>query len=214
MFRGRVRRVKVKRGEQLRLPRTAGWGGRRKGAGRRRDPNSGVMHIRRRRFRNMPVHITLRVLPHVWNLRSKRCFRAIGDAFAAGREKFGARLCHWSVQGNHIHLIVEGHDAQALSRAMQGLEIRIAKALNRVMGRSGKVFADRYHAHVLRTPREVQNALHYVLGNHAVHARRAGRRAEVGVDAYSSRGYRMLRLPLRGEPMVPARTWLLRRAVE
>ena len=206
-----LRRRGVRRQRQLSLPRTAGWGGRRRGAGRRHDPNSGVSHRRRARFSRLPVHVTLRVLPHVWNLRSRRCFRALAGAFAAGRALFGARVCEFSVQGNHIHLIVEAGDASVLSRGIQGLTIRMARALNRVMGRVGRVFADRYHAHVLRTPREVRHALAYVLDNHAIHARRSGRAVGNGPDVYSSRGYVVLRL---GAPAltVPAGTWLLRRA--
>jgi hypothetical protein len=61
-----------------------------------------------------PVHATWRVLPHVWNLRSRRCFER-------GRDRFGFRLVHFSVQGNHIHLVVEAPGERALARGMQGL---------------------------------------------------------------------------------------------
>lgn len=76
-------------------------------------------------------------------------------AFAAGSERFGFRLRQYSVQSDHRHLVVEGKDRRALSRGMQGLLIRIAKGLNRLWGRRGTVFADRYHDRILRTPREV-----------------------------------------------------------
>ena len=39
--------------------------------------------------------------------------------------------------GNHLHLIVEADGNEALSRAMQGLCIRIAKALNAMMNLAG-----------------------------------------------------------------------------
>ena len=119
-----------------------------------------------------PVHVTLRVRPHVFQLRSRRCFRLLGEAFLAARERHGVRLCHDSVQGNHVHLLVEARDALALGRAMKGLGVRIARGLNRLMGTRGPVLADRYHARTLRTPREVRNAFAYVLGNHRHHARR------------------------------------------
>jgi len=105
-----------------------------------------------------PVHVTLRVRDEVWNLRSRRCFRALARAFAVGKERFGLRLIHFSVQGNHLHLIVEVVDAASLSRGMQGLAIRMAKRLNQVMQRTGPVFRERYHAHVLRSPTEVARA--------------------------------------------------------
>jgi hypothetical protein len=86
------------------------------------------------------------------------------------------------VQRNHIHLLVEAEDTIALSRGMQGLVARLAKAVNRAMRRKGSVFADHYHAHELRTPTEVRNALIYVLNNWKKHLPGANR----GVDGCSS----------------------------
>ena len=199
--------------QQLLLRKTGGWGGRRKHAGRKKQPGAGINHVRRPRFRNLPVHVTLRVRREVWNLRSRRCYSALTRAFAAGRARFGLRLCHYSVQGNHLHFVIEADDTRALSRGMQGLAVRMARALNRVMRRQGAVFAGRYHAHVLRTPREVRHALAYVLRNHAVHAKRSGRPASAAPDVYSSVGYAALRLPLATEPIVAPLGWLLRRAL-
>jgi hypothetical protein len=86
---------------------------------------------------------------------------------------------------------------------MQGLGVRIAKAVNRVLGRRGKVFADRYHARILRSAREVGNAVAYVLGNMRVHAARRGLQLHPeAVDPMSSEWER--------EVVVAPRTWLLR----
>jgi REP element-mobilizing transposase RayT len=94
-----------------------------------------------------PVHVTLRVRERVWNLRGARAFQIIKDSFNRNRDRFGFRLNHFSVQGNHMHLVVEADDKRALARGMHALEIRIALALNRLMGRRrGRVFADRYHS--------------------------------------------------------------------
>jgi hypothetical protein len=81
------------------------------------------------------------------------------------------QVVHFSVQGNHLHLIVEADGKDALSRAMKGLAVRVAVRLNQLTGRRGTVFADRYHAHVMQTPREVANTVRYVLENHRKHAR-------------------------------------------
>ena len=130
--------------------------------------------------------MTTRVRQEVWNLRTHRCFRELRRAFERGCARFGFRLVHFSVQGNHIHFIVEAPDQEALTRAMKGLEVRMARALNRVMRRRGPVFADRYHAHLLRTPSEARHACDYVLSNWRIHAEREGRVAPIGVDPYSS----------------------------
>jgi REP element-mobilizing transposase RayT len=128
-----------------------------------------VSHAARRVEARCPLHVTLRVKRHVWQLRSRRCFRVLERAFYLGCQRLGGRVCQFSVQHNHIHLVVEAEDARALARALQGLCIRMAKGLNRVMGRRGAVFADRYHARSLRTPTEVRNVLVYVLGNRRKH---------------------------------------------
>ncbi len=114
--------------------------------------------------------VTLRVRDDVENLRRMSSFRVITRAFEAWTERDGFRLLHFAVMGNHLHLVAEADSTRALSRAMQGIAIRIAKGLNRVMNRQrGPVFAGRYHNHVLQTRREVRNALAYVLCNARKH---------------------------------------------
>src|SRR5438445_10181062 len=159
------------------------WGGARKGAGRKRkSPRKNVPHRKRRKFRRGTLHVTVRMRREVWNLRTHRCFRALERSFARGCERFGFRLIDFSVQGNHIHMIVEAPDVVALCRAIKGLAVRMARALNKVMARRGPVFADRYHAHLLRSPREAFYAIRYVLENSAVHAAREEQPAPRGID--------------------------------
>jgi len=103
------------------------------------------------------------------SLRRRDELRVLMGAFGAGREGGGFRLVHYSVQANHLHLIVEARSRHALSRGLQGLGVRVARALNRLWRRVGGVFADRYHGHILKSPREVWNALRYVLCNARKH---------------------------------------------
>jgi putative transposase len=199
-----LKSMKRARGQTAMKFRYRGRGGYREGAGRPRKPGAGVPHHRRMPVEaRHPVHVTVRVRNDAAKLRSKACFRAIAPALAAARERFGFRLVHFSVQSNHLHLVAEAEDRDALARGMQGLGVRVAKALNRVLARRGKVFADRYHAHVLRSPREVANAVAYVLGNALVHAARRGERVNPeAIDPMSSAWER--------EVVVQPRTWLLR----
>jgi putative transposase len=121
-------------------------------------------------------------------------------ALAAGRERDDFRVAHLSVQSNHLHLIAEADDRTALSRGVQGIAIRVAKSLNAALGRRGKVFAERFHMHVLRSVREVANAVDYVLANWFRHAGR-----KVGpddLDRLSSAADRSL--------VALPQTWLLR----
>src|SRR5262245_6338526 len=166
--------IQVRRDDQmaLALKERVGWGGARKRAGRKpKGKKAGASHKTRPVLKQeVPLHVTLRFVREVGNARAKKSFFAIREAFRGGRENFGFRLVHYSVQSNHVHLIVEANDKRALSRGMKGLKVRIARALNTLIGRSGSVFTERYHAHALNTPREVRNALRYVLLNAARHA--------------------------------------------
>jgi putative transposase len=159
------------------------WGGARKGSGPKcRGPRSRVAHRPRESFLGRcPVHVTLRLAEGLPSLRQHATYRALLAALGGGCERFGMRLVHWSVLGNHVHLMVEAADRRALSRGMQGLGVRMARALNRRWGRTGRVFADRFHAHVLRSPTEVRRVLFYLLQNARHH-----RIVLVGADPFSS----------------------------
>ena len=156
--------------------------------------------------------MTLRVRPHVLNLRSKRAFIRIAKALEAAREWSSARVVHYSIQGNHLHLVVEASHRGLLARRIAGLEVRIARAMNALMRRRGAVFADRYHARPLATPLEVRRVIEYVLKNRQHHL---GERASP-FDVYSSAAWfdgwktpppRAVEVtPLVREP----RSWLLR----
>lgn len=169
------------------------WGGKRKGAGRRpAGGREGIRHDARERVRpSQPVHVSMRVADHVWNLRSERSFRIVDAALRGVRSRPDFRVVHFSVQGNHVHLVVEAAGTSALTNGMRALSVRLARRLNATMGRSGPVFSSRYHAHVLRTPAEARNAVRYVLGNFASHAARRGERVSARhVDRFSSVGGR------------------------
>lgn len=79
------------------------------------------------------------------------------------------RVVHYSVQQDHLHLLVEADDKRSLSRGLMGLAIRLARAANRAVGRMGKVWDDRFHARALTSPRETRSAIVYVLMNAKKH---------------------------------------------
>ncbi len=147
-------------------------GGPRAGAGRPRTGRAGESHLARPSLsRHHPVHVTVRLRPRLRDLRARDIYKMVYRAFCHACTRF-FRIVHYSVQGNHIHLICEAANKRALARGMQGFKIRIARGLNRIMGRSGRVFADRYHAERITSPRYARNALVYVLNNARRHADR------------------------------------------
>src|SRR5437879_1815423 len=193
---------------QLELqPRT--WGGKRRGAGRKPSGRKvGVPH-RPRPAHNArhPVHVTLRASQGLPSLRTEPLFPAIRHGLARASHA-GLRILRFSVQRDHVHLVVEALNGRALSRGLQGLAIRIAKGVNHVLGRRGRVWSDRFHARALRTPREVRNALVHVLHNWKKHV--PGAR---GLDWRSSaiwfQGWRGPIESMKGRSAVVARwTWL------
>ena len=194
---------------QLVLP---SWGGKRKGAGRKPlvPGKPGVPHVPRPLFsRATAFHVTLKMDKHVYNLRSRRCFRVVEKALGKGASRFGARVVEISVQGNHIHLLVEAKETKGFCRAMKGLSVRLAKGLNKVMqGRKGRVIADRYHAHWLRTPSEARNALSCVRSNHRKHLAALGQYLPAtDIDTYSSASPKVAQL------LPKASTWLLTQGI-
>ena len=115
------------------------------------------------------MHVTQRVRPGVGYLRKQGPAQVLVQAFRDAARAGSMRIAHYSIQGNHLHLIVEADDSAALSHGMQGLSIRVAKRLNARLHRSGAVFVERYHAHILESRRAVANAVRYVAGNYRHH---------------------------------------------
>jgi REP element-mobilizing transposase RayT len=161
------------------------------------------------------VHVTLKVAADVGSLTGKKAFAAVSTALGAGKERSGFRITDWTVQRDHLHLMVEADDRVTLSRGMQALATRIARRLNKALGRSGRAFADRYHMRELKTPREVRNALAYILCN----ARRHGQVPDewyAWIDPCSSAawfdGWRWKPATKQGgpPPVAAPRTWLRR----
>jgi hypothetical protein len=197
-----------------------GHGGPRKNAGRKPSNRPVVHHVRRERFRDVtPALVTVRVRDGLPSLRTRRMVRALQDGFAKSCCRAGFRLVHYSIQRDHVHMIVEADDHVALGRGMKALGTRIALSAHRVFGRCGKVMAGRYHVRHLTSPRQVRNALIYVLQNIRKHRlQRTGRAGAAVIDEASSgrwfTGWRSRAAPvevLSGvlREVAPARTWLL-----
>jgi len=203
------------------------WGGWRPGAGRKpsRKPSRHVAHRRRPRINGRePLHITLRLSRELGNLRTKQRHQVIRKSFVAACDLSGFRIVDWSIQHDHIHLIAEARDGKCLARGMQSFTVRVARGLNRLLGRHGTVFEGRYHVHVLKTPREVRNAKAYVLNNRRRHLRQSDAIvAERWYDPFSSWAWsdgwrdcprawtvRAREGPESTPPVAAPRTWLLR----
>ncbi len=161
--------------------------------------------------------ITLRVRGGIPSLRQRAFIQEIRESFAVACERGGFRLVHYAILRDHLHLIVEADDNEALGRGMTAISSRVARAVNRIFQRQGRVLAGRYHVRWLKSPRQVRNALQYVLLNSRKHWKaRTGAAPPVCLDVASSGrrfdgwigGWRGERSGPR--EVVEARAWLLR----
>ncbi len=191
--------------------------GRSRTRGRRRGSRGsacgGVPHSRRPEHdRRHPLHVTVRVRSGLPSLRSQAIYDCVIRQFVRAKDRF-VRIVHFSVQSNHVHILVEADDRFRLSQGMKGLGVRVARGMNRLLGCRGSVWADRFHARSLGTPREVRNVLVYVLRNAFKHSGRTS--FDVRSSAQYLDGWYGSSEPLaRGSPEVwpvaPPQTWLAR----
>ena len=164
-----------------------------------------------------PLHVTLRTDARMPNLRCETLNRTLERAFRTTRRP-DFRIVEFSVQTNHLHLIVEATDNDACARGMKSFTVRANRLLNAATGRRrGRVWADRYHRRALKTPRQVRNALVYCLHNIKKHRGRKAASEGPHIDRYSSARWfegwaeRCERSPDDGPRPTPrARTDLLR----
>jgi REP element-mobilizing transposase RayT len=150
------------------------WGGKRRKSGRKRIHSKGVAHrVREKVTRRTPLHINFKYRAFI---RNKQCLALLKKAILNSR-KHGLRILQFSLQSNHIHLIVEAESNEVLTKGMRSLCVTFAMGLDK-----GRVQVERYHLHVLKGIREARNAIHYVLFNKQKHERSTSSK----IDEYTS----------------------------
>ena len=138
-------------------------------------------------------------------LRTPRALRRLERAFRLGKERDGFALLHYSIQHDHLHLLVEAKNRRKLSKGMQALGIRLAKSLNSFWHRRlGHVFAERYFAAAVDGWKQTWRTIRYILNN----GRKHGSWTVKGrPDPYSSGPWYLqysehdIRRPLRSSPV-------------
>ncbi len=197
-----------------------------------KGPRPGSPHTVRPELKaRHPVHVVLRVVDAVGNLRRRATYKAVREATLTTARRENFRIVHLSIQRNHLHLLVEADHKGALASGMQGFQISAAKHLNAAISkdrpgprRRGAVFPDRYHAEIITTPTQARHALNYVINNWRKHKEdRSDTTRSWKIDWFSTAimfpGWAeyadepfMRRGPPSYDPLVvyQPRTWLLR----
>lgn len=170
--------------------RRSSHGGARPGAGRPpKGEFAGHPHKGREAFRaKHPLHVVMRTLAVARNLRRPVIHEAVRSALTTIGKHEDCRVVHLSIQRDHLHLLVEADNREALAHGMRAFQISLAKRINRALSspakprRRGQIFADRYESIVLDSPRAVRDALVYVLNAW----RKFEKPAPRALDPYSS----------------------------
>jgi putative transposase len=116
-----------------------------------------------------PLHVTMRAKRGLPSFRAQTLFAAFESAVRRTRRD-DFRVVEFSVQDDHLHLIVEADDSDALARGMKSFSVRANRLYNAAAGRGrGRVWGDRYHRRDLTSARQVRNALVYCLQNYKKH---------------------------------------------
>jgi REP element-mobilizing transposase RayT len=140
-----------------------------KGAGRKAIHDKGIRHTKREMIKKDTVlHLTLKIEKNKANLKNKSILKALQHSIKKARS-LGLKVIHYTLEYDHVHLLIEASDKISLGKGMQSLGISFSKGINKIKKQTGKVFKTRYHFRKLNSPREIKNALNYILGNGIKH---------------------------------------------
>jgi len=138
-------------------------------AGRPAIHDRGIRHTSRDPIKRLTaLHLTINIMREKAGLKNKAVLKVLQRAIVNARKK-GLAVIHYTLEFDHIHLLVESGDHQELGKAMQSLGVCFSKAINRLRGIKGTVFKTRYHLRKLKTPTEIRNVIKYILGNTVKH---------------------------------------------
>lgn len=152
-----------------------------KKAGRPAIHDKGIRHtVRPRIHKTTMLHLTIKVRENKADIKNKRILKLLHHAIKRARLQ-RLKVLHYTLEYNHVHLLVEATNNQILHKGMQAFGITFSKWINRLKLRKGTVYKHRYHFHALRSTRERKNALNYIFTNGVKHGRTRSR-----IDPYNS----------------------------
>ena len=138
-------------------------------AGRPAIHDRGIRHISRDPIKRLTaLHLTIKIIRDKAGLKNKAMLKVLQQAIVKARGK-GLAVIHYTLEFDHIHLLVESGDHQELGKAMQSLGVSLSMAINRLRKAKGRVFKTRYHLRKLKTPTEIKNVISYILNNTIKH---------------------------------------------
>jgi REP element-mobilizing transposase RayT len=165
---------KLRKGTQLTL---SNW----KRAGRTAIHDKGIRHISREDIKKpTSLHLTIKVRENKADIKNKQILKALHHSIKRARMK-RLKIVHYTLEYNHIHLLVEAEIKQLVHQGMQAFGISLAKKINTIKRLKGTVYKHRYHLRKINSPRDLKNVLHYIFNNGIHHKRTSN-----VLDSYNS----------------------------
>ena len=81
-----------------------------------------------------------------------------------GHEKY-YRLIAAQIMPDHAHLILQPIEGYSLPRVMKGIKSTTARMINRFRNRTGSVWKENYFDRIIRSPKDLDEKLNYMLEN-------------------------------------------------
>ena len=152
-----------------------------KGAGRPALNDIGIRHVKRPKISKLTaLHLTIKVRSNKADIKSKSILKALHHAIKRARLK-KLKIIHYTLEYNHLHVLVECHNNKILHQGMQAFGISLSKAINRIKRLKGAVYKHRYHFRKCTSRRDYKNVLHYIFANGVKH-----KRTSSYIDPYNS----------------------------
>lgn len=154
--------MKIKKGTQPSLLNL-------KKAGRKPIHDKGIRHISRPTLRRpSSLHLTVKVLRNKAEIKNKSVLKLLRHAIQRARLQ-GLKIIHYSLEYDHVHLLIEAENNHILGKGMQALGVSLSKGINRLKNLKGAVYKHRYHFRQITSPRQLKNVLGYIFNNGVKH---------------------------------------------
>ncbi|MDD4973652.1 MAG: transposase [Bacteriovorax sp.] len=114
------------------------------------------------------LHLTVKIKKIKAELKNKSVLSILKRAILNARKQ-GLKVIHYSLEYDHVHLLIEADNNHILSKGMQSFGVTISKAINRMRKLKGGVYKHRYHFRKISSPRQLKNVLNYIFNNGIKH---------------------------------------------
>lgn len=140
-----------------------------KSAGRKAFHDPGIRHTARPVLtKPSSLHLTIKVQKIKADIKNKMILTMLKKAILNAR-RMGLKVIHYSLEYDHVHLLIEADNNVILGKGMQSLGVTLSKAINRTKRIKGRVYKHRYHFRKINSARELKNVMFYIFNNGVKH---------------------------------------------